>query len=252
MKTNFGDELFFSRPGHDGKTTAEAFSFSIFFHAAILIGVTWLSIAPPKNTKSEHQHIIIPVLDEEKAQQELPPPPPPPPDRQYEQTVTDAPRGFQTLTVPTYITPEIPPPTIGPEIDEADFTGEGVEGGRGRGVEAKSDRVVTTEDISAAPSFTPYTVAPMLSNREEIGALLEKWYPRLLRDAGIGGRVLMWVFIDANGRVRNTQVKATSELPELDSVAVRVSKQMRFRPAQNRDVKVPVWVELPVIFEIAK
>lgn len=252
MKTNFGDELFFSRPGHDGKTTAEAFSFSIFFHAIILVGAVWLSIAPPKRAESEQQHIIIPVLEEEKAQQELPPPPPPPPERQYEQTVNDAPRGFQTLTVPTYITPEIPPPTVGPEIDEADFTGEGVEGGRGRGVEPKSDRVVTTEDISAAPAFTPYTVAPLLRNREEIASLLEKWYPRMMRDSGIGGRVLMWVFIDDKGQVRNTLVKRSSEFPEMDSAAVRVSWQMRFRPAQNRDVRVPVWVELPVIFTVAQ
>jgi protein TonB len=252
MTNNFGNELFFSRPGHDGKTTAEAFSVSIFFHIAVVIGAAWLSIAPPKRAESEQQHIIIPVLEEEKAQQELPPPPPPPPERQYEETVRDAPRGFQTLTVPTYITPEIPPPTVGPEIDEADFTGEGVEGGRGRGVEPKSDRVVTTEDISAAPAFTPYTVAPLLLNRAEIAKVLERLYPVMLRDAGIGGTVLMWVFIDERGTVRNTRVKNSSELLPLDSAAIRVTQHMRFRPAQNRDVKVPVWVELPIVFQVAQ
>ena len=251
MTTNFGNDLFFSRPRHDGKTNAEAFGVSIFFHIGLAIAVVWLSFAPPRYAQQDQQqHIIIPVLEEEQAQQELPPPPPPPADRVY-QDVTEAPRGFQTLTVPTYISPDIPPPLAGPEIDEADFSGEGVEGGRARGrADPTADKIVTGEDLSAAPSFTPYTVAPALRNREEIASILEKLYPRLLRDAGIGGRVMMWVFIDENGLVRNTRVRTTSEFSELDSAAVKVTKNMRFRPAQNRDVKVPVWVELPIVFAV--
>jgi periplasmic protein TonB len=250
MTTDFGNELCFSRPRHDNKTSAEAFGVSIFFHIAIVIGVAWLSLAPRDVAQSENQHTIIPVFEEEKAQQPLPAPPPPPSNRVYQQQ-TDAPRGFQTLTVPTYITPEIPPPAVGPDLDEADFSGEGVEGGRGRGrVDPNADKIVTGEDISAAPAFTPYTVAPELRNREEIAKLLVEWYPRLLRDAGIGGRVMTWVFIDEKGQVRNTRVRKGSDLPELDSAAVRVTRRMHFRPAQNRDVKVPVWVELPIIFKV--
>jgi protein TonB len=254
MTTNFGNDLFFSRPRHDGKTTAEAFGVSVFFHITVAVAVVWLSFAPPHYAKpDQQQHIIIPVLEEEKAQEALPPPPPPPPDnRAYEQTVADAPRGFQTLTVPTYISPEIPPPTAGPEINEADFSGEGVEGGRAGGRVDPNAKIVTGEDISAAPAFTPYTVAPELRNREEIGTLLQDMYPRLLRDAGIGGRVIMWIFVDANGQVRNTRVNMTSQLPELDSAAVRVSRRMQFRPAQNRDVRVPVWVSIPVVFSVAQ
>ena len=45
------------------------------------------------------------------------------------------------------------------------------------------------EDISAAPRFTPFTVRPELRNRAEIARALERNYPPLLRDAGIGLRL---------------------------------------------------------------
>lgn len=243
-----GSDLCFSKPRREAGTTAEAFSVSVVFHTAIVIAAAWLTIAPPKMEESE-ANILIPVLEAEEKAHELPPPPPPPKDQPPPQDVTQQPRGFQMLTVPTYISPEIPPPTAGPEIDEADFTGEGVEGGRGRG-EAPPDAKVTTEDISAAPSFTPYTIAPELRNRSEIARLLERHYPPLMRDAGLGGVVMMWVFIDANGGVKKVQVKETSGLLPLDSAAVKVSSAMRFSPAQNRDIKVPVWVALPIQFKV--
>jgi protein TonB len=245
-----GSDLCFSNPKREKGTTAEAFSASVVFHTVIVAAATWLTIAPPKKVESE-AHILIPVLQEEKAQQELPPPPPPPTTREQPPQMTDAPRGFQTLTVPTYITPEIPPPTAGPEIDEADFTGEGVEGGRGRGRVDPNAKIVDADDVSAAPAFTPYTVAPELRNRSEVARLLERLYPPLIRDAGIGGTVMMWVFIDQHGAVRKVQVKESSGLLPLDSAAVRVSTQMKFSPAQNRDIKVPVWVALPVKFTVA-
>lgn len=251
--SNFGSELCFSKPRHDNVTTAEAFSVSIVFHIAVAAAAIWVTIAPPRIMDSEQQSILIPILEEEKALEEVPPPPPPPSSRELPTTVTDAPRGFQTLTLPTYISPEIPPATAGVEIDEADFSGEGAEGGRGRGkIEPTHDRVVTTEDISAAPAFTPYTVAPQLRNRDEISRVLERTYPPLLRDAGIEGRVIMWIFINETGAVRKTVVKEGSGLEALDSAAIRVSGQMRFSPAQNRSTRVPVWVSIPISFEIAK
>jgi protein TonB len=243
------DLVFFSKPKRDAGATAEAFSVSVIFHTAIVLAAAWLTIAPPKMEETE-TNILIPVLEqEEKAQHELPPPPPPPKDQPPPQDVTTQPRGFQTLTVPTYITPEIPPPTAGPEVDEADFSGEGVEGGRGRG-EAPPDTKVTSEDISAAPAFTPYTVAPELRNRAEIARLLERHYPPLMRDAGLGGTVMMWVFIDQAGGVKKVLVKESSGMMPLDSAAVKVTAAMRFSPAQNRDIKVPVWVALPIAFTV--
>ena len=58
--------------------------------------------------------------------------------------------------------------------------------------------------------------------------------------------------LDEAGQVRNTRVQQSSHLEPLDSAAVRVSRQMRFRPAQNRDTKTAVWVSIPIHFDVQK
>ena len=104
------------------------------------------------------------------------------------------------------------------------------------------------EDISAAPRFTPFTVRPELRNRSEVARALERNYPPLLRDAGIGGETLVWFFIDENGRVQRTQINKSSGYDALDQAALTVAEQMQFSPALNRDKKVPVWVAIPIVF----
>lgn len=104
------------------------------------------------------------------------------------------------------------------------------------------------EDLSAAPRFTPFTVRPELRNRAEIARALERNYPPLLRDAGIGGETLVWFFIDENGRVQKTQINKSSGYEALDKAALTVAEQMQFSPALNRDKKVPVWVAIPIVF----
>jgi len=103
-------------------------------------------------------------------------------------------------------------------------------------------------DISAAPAFTPYTVAPDRINDAEIVRALEREYPPLLRDAGIGGTVLVWFFIDESGIVQNQQVQQSSGHQALDDAALRVAPVFRFTPALNRDNAVPVWVAFPITF----
>lgn len=106
------------------------------------------------------------------------------------------------------------------------------------------------EDLAAAPTFTPMTVAPKLQNNREIQRALERYYPPLLRDAGIGGTVNVWFFIDENGRVQRTQINTSSGYDAFDDAALQVADLMEFSPAYNRDQKVPVWVALDITFEV--
>ena len=159
--------------------------------------------------------------------------------------VADIPQGIQTLSPPTVILPDLPPPTANMNFDARDFSGEGVEGGRASG---NPDREVTVEDIDAAPRFTPYTVAPVVRNVEEVRRALQRFYPPLLRDAGIGGTVKLWFLIDEEGNVVRTQVQESSGNAGLDEAATRVGDLMRFTPAMNRDRRVRVWVALPIQF----
>ena len=103
-------------------------------------------------------------------------------------------------------------------------------------------------DVSAAPTFTPFTVAPDITNRGEVQRALEREYPPLLRDAGIGGTVKVWFFIDEGGQVQDTRVNTSSGHTALDEAAIRVANVFRFTPALNRDKKVPVWVALDITF----
>ena len=105
-----------------------------------------------------------------------------------------------------------------------------------------------SEDISAAPTFTPFTVKPELRNRSAVASALTRNYPPLLRDAGIGGRATVWFFIDENGQVEKTQLNESSGYDALDQAALQVASIMQFSAALNRDKKVPVWVSIPIVF----
>ena len=112
------------------------------------------------------------------------------------------------------------------------------------------DKSAAEADISKTPTFTPYTVSPDLINRPEVASALQKEYPPVLRDAGIGGTARIWFFIDENGRVQDTRLQQSSGHAQLDEAALRVADLMRFTAALNRDQKVPVWVTFPITFEV--
>lgn len=105
-------------------------------------------------------------------------------------------------------------------------------------------------DLAAAPTFTPMTVRPSLQNNRDVQRALQRFYPPMLRDAGVGGTVLVWFFIDENGRVQDTRINKSSGYDQFDQAALRVADIMEFSPAYNRDEKVPVWVALPITFEV--
>ena len=106
----------------------------------------------------------------------------------------------------------------------------------------------TSADLAAAPTFTPFTVRPEIRNREEVRFALQREYPPLLRDAGLGGVVQIWFFIDEEGKVVRTQVHESSGHQALDEAALKVADIIQFSPALNRDKRVPVWISLPVTF----
>ncbi len=105
-------------------------------------------------------------------------------------------------------------------------------------------------DLSAAPMFTPMTVRPEIRNRSEVQAALMREYPPVLRDAGIGGQVVVWFFISEEGRVLNRRVSESSGHVALDEAALKVADVFRFTPALNRERIVPVWIQLPITFGV--
>jgi TonB family protein len=103
-------------------------------------------------------------------------------------------------------------------------------------------------DIATAPTFTPMTVRPGITNRAVISRAMEREYPPLLRDAGIGGTTNVWFLIDETGAIQRVSLNGSSGHSALDEAALRVARQVEFTPALNEDQRVPVWISLPITF----
>ena len=104
-------------------------------------------------------------------------------------------------------------------------------------------------DLSAAPAWTHVDVYPFLKNRDEVERALEREYPPLLRDAGIGGTVKVWFFINEAGELVKNQVHTSSGHQALDEAAMRIAGVYEFTPATKEDEPVPVWVALDITFK---
>lgn len=100
------------------------------------------------------------------------------------------------------------------------------------------------------PFHTAYTL-PALLNVREVTAAIQRIYPPHLAEEGVGGETVLRLWLDQEGRVARSIVSVSSGHRELDAVALRVSRDMRFRPARNRGEGVRVIVQIPVIFTAA-
>ncbi len=105
-------------------------------------------------------------------------------------------------------------------------------------------------ELSANPTFTPMTVHPEIKNRREVESALMRQYPPILRNAGIGGTVVVWFFISEEGQVLDRRVSRSSGHTQLDEAALQVANVFKFSPALNRENIVQVWIEIPITFQV--
>ena len=229
--------LLASAPPSQTRRTINTGFVSLVIHTAIGAGMIWATAAMATETEDEEEPEIVELIQE---MENVPPPPPPPPDVEapMPEVIT-----FQTLQVPTVILSDLPPPAASFEFRASDFTGQGVAANDASGRDS-------TEVSADIPTFTPMTQRPELLNADEVTRVLVREYPALLRDAGVGGTVVVWIYLDTQGAVQNTKVNVTSGYDQLDVAALAVANTMRFTPAYNRDQKVPVWVQIPVTFRV--
>ena len=100
------------------------------------------------------------------------------------------------------------------------------------------------------PTFIAYDTPPVLQNTSEIQQVLQRAYPIDLKNAGIGGRVELWLYVDLSGAVADYEIKTSSGSEVLDRAATEVVEQMRFRPARNRGEPTAVWTSQWVTFQV--
>lgn len=75
-------------------------------------------------------------------------------------------------------------------------------------------------------------------------------YPDLARDAGVEGNVVLLVYIDETGRVRNALVQSSPGLPALDDEAKKAAYKCTFKPARQQGQPVGVWYSIVMQFKI--
>lgn len=104
-------------------------------------------------------------------------------------------------------------------------------------------------DGNVKPEFIPRDEDPKLRNAEEVVKALQEAYPADLKAAGVGGKTVLWMFVDTDGRVSRVKVQDASGHEALDAAAEEVARTMRFEPATKDGSPIGVWIAQPIRFE---
>ena len=227
--------LFATQRSHPDQRDVAASTLSLALHGAAVAALVWAStaLAPDKPDPTEPMPIPIVLAAPEAALETgAPSGPGSLPGRAISLPVPDQPAIDPRLPIPDAGTePWVPPSDA---AASRALPGNPPAGG-GENTETRGGFIVSK-------------VPPQLQNAPDVQRALERNYPPLLRDAGVGGRVVLWLLVDENGRVIETDVREGSGQAAFDSAAARVGEIMRFSPGKNREARVKVWVSLPVIF----
>lgn len=73
-------------------------------------------------------------------------------------------------------------------------------------------------------------------------------YPLRLWREGVEGEVLLRIHVTAVGTVDSVELEQSSGHAELDSIALRGARELRYEPAREGEQPVAVWAMLPVRF----
>jgi periplasmic protein TonB len=157
------------------------------------------------------------------------------------------------------VPPVIPPADPTEKFDATQYSGEGKQDGNVI-VDNPPPSSEPTEAGNPEPvgngepmSLDMVEERPELSNRSLAERLLRQNYPDLLRDAGVTGRTIVTMVIDAEGRVEPGSVRVVESSHEAFSdPAVKVAERMRFRPAKLNRQAVQVLITLPIEWKIER
>ncbi|HEX2095437.1 MAG TPA: energy transducer TonB [Longimicrobiaceae bacterium] len=230
---------------------------SVAAHILLLWGVAYASENTAVGRKVKEEVVSYMEIEEQKAPEPPKPEEPPPPPPEPEEAPPPVAKGFQEL-----VPPEEPPAKI-PDVDlnqkavnTEDFTGVGVAGGSSKGTETGVPQNMAEKEEPTGTGPIDVSLAeeqPVLQNRAEVARLLQRFYPPLLRDAGITGQAQIKFVVGADGRVAPgsaTVVSATHDA--FGDASTRVVEKMRFRPAKVGGRPVPVLVTLPITWALER
>jgi protein TonB len=227
--------LIASKPPKEAGAAAAATTASLIFHGAVVAGAVVATLAVGSEVAKEKE--TVEEVTFVKIEEQPPPPPPPPPEQAPPPPEVVKPRGFQTLAAPEVVPIEIPPPDS-VATNEADFSGEGVEGGVAEGVETAG--VDTTQTyLQGQVSVIPKMIK-----------VVKPRYPDFLKKMEIEGTVIIQAIIRTNGEVDASSVRVIKKLhPQLDQAAVEALVASEFSPALYGSRPVRVIMQIPYTFK---
>src|SRR3989454_8184914 len=149
---------------------------SLAIHSAMIAGVVYGTLhAAPRDDQIRMDTRVVLLAPQE--QQNAPDPPP--------VQLADALPGFQPVAVSAQIPTDMPPVDLQQRFDPKDYSGSGVEDSRA------SDIVVSGNEVYAEG---------LVEERPALLSAPAPVYPELLKQAGIGGQVILPAVIDTTGR----------------------------------------------------
>lgn len=218
------------------------FMVSVVFHAGILL----VAMMPKDVSGCISGGNVCPVKVDikvvKKTYEDLPPPP------SIEQLEPEqAPKGLEAKGA----VGEVPLP-VPDELAEADTISDAIganEGeGFGEGTEIIVEENIEVEDTGKNPwdevRIVEYSEPPVIVYEQR------PVYPDIARDSKVEGDVVLLVYIDTSGNVRNAIVQSSPGLPALDKAAKKAAMRCKFKPAKQQGVPVGVWYSIVMQFRI--
>ncbi|HEX6041421.1 energy transducer TonB, partial [Longimicrobium sp.] len=102
------------------------------------------------------------------------------------------------------------------------------------------------------PDESMVEVRPEL-NRDGLARTMERYYPSIMRDSRVAGRVVVEVIVDENGRVRQGSARIVETThPAFGEATLQAVERFRFRPARMGGTAVPVRVTIPINWTVPR
>ena len=178
-------------------------------------------------------------------------------------TQPERPAGFQELRPPREAIGVPPPQPSQAPVSADDFGGRGTPGGVAGGnppppsPPSSGGTGSGTGGGSGVDPNATYTANAVdrvaeLRNRGDVASAMRRLYPSHLREAGVGGTVVVQFVVNAEGRVEPGSIRIIrAEHPDLGEQTRRAAAEFRFRPARKGNSNVRQLVQMPIVWQPA-
>ena len=220
---------------------------SLVLHGLLIAGAVYATVRAEQENDAEE------VVEFMEIEEKEPEPEKEEPEPEQPKEEPPPPAATQALTPPEEPPAAIPAVDLSaPAVSAQDFTGIGVVA-----PEAAPPPPPAAPPPPPEPEFA-YELAvldqkPALSNGGQIASVMERLYPRILQDAGIGGTVNMQFVIEPNGTVDMESVKVIdSPHEQLSEASIKAVERFRFRPGKYKGESVRVLIQMPITWQPAQ